>query len=205
MSNLFRSASIAAVLPLSLLGSAAAQVPQRDDRVEFRVRETRATDSMRVFEAEYPVDRPIARFAISFRSFAQESSDMPVVKAALMARPGSDARGLLQALARLHGGQARSTSGRRLAQIDVTAAVLGQGLSHGPGTNVIAGEFTDQPKGDWLVLKLFLDTADGATTEKIGEPAELFVALNGVTGEGWFLVKDPEYWPELNRVLALVL
>src|SRR5882672_8059158 len=44
-----------------------------------------------------------------------------------------------------------------------------------------------------------------ATTDKLGEPAELFLALNPVAGRGWFLTKDPEYWPELNRVLATVL
>jgi len=92
-----------------------------------------------------------------------------------------------------------------LQRLDITAAVLGQSLSHGPGKDVLAGEFTSQPAGDWIVLKLFLDTPDGATTDKLGEPAELFLALNPVAGRGWFLAKDPEYWPELNRVLATVL
>ena len=30
-------------------------------------------------------------------------------------------------------------------------------------------------------------------------------ALSASTGRGWFLAKDPEYWPELNRIFATFL
>jgi len=160
---------------------------------------------MRLFEAEYAANGAAAGFAIAFRPPEAGASTMPVVRAAVLSRRGSDARSLLAALARLHGGSLTRNTPRRLSRIDITAAVLGQSLSHGAGADVIAGEFSTQPAGDWLVLKLFLDTPDGATTERIGEPAELFVALNASGRRGWFLVKDPEYWPELNRVLATVL
>jgi len=178
---------------------------EANDRVEFQIKEMRSADSMRFFDAEYSSGGAVARFVLTFRATPPTSGNMPVVKAALMARPGSDARGLLASLAQLHGGSLSRETPRRLRRLDITAAVLGQFLSHGPGSNTIAGEFSEQPRGDWLVLKLFLDTPDGATTTKIGEPAEIFVALNPVAGRGWFLVKDPEYWPELNRVLAAVL
>jgi hypothetical protein len=160
---------------------------------------------MRVFEAEYSAAGSVARFALAFRAPTPASGDMPVIRAALLARPSSNARELLAALARLHAGSVGREKPRRLPRLDITAAVLGQSLSHGPGTDVIAGEFATHPAGDWLVLKLFLDTPDGATTATIGEPAEIFVALDPVAGRGWFLLKDPEYWPELNRILAAVL
>jgi len=179
--------------------------PSQGDRVEFRETERRPSESMRIFEAEYAANGATARFALGFRAPKSGATDMAVVKAAILSRPGSDARSLLAALARLHGGSLVRSTARRLPRIDITAAVLGQSLSPGAGADVIAGGFSTKPPGDWLVLKLFLDTPDGATTEKIGEPAEIFVALNPSAGRGWFLAKDPEYWPELNRVLATVL
>jgi hypothetical protein len=182
-----------------------ASMEQQPDTVEFRVKETAAQNATRHFDAEYSAGGAVARFAVEFRMPGAGSGDMPVVRAAIIAHPGSDCRALLQALARLHSGSVARTAPRRLRRIDITAGILGQSLSHGPGANVIAGEFSTRPRGDWLVLKLFLDTPDGATTAKIGEPAELFVAINPVEGRGWFLVKDPEYWPEVNRVLATVL
>lgn len=177
---------------------------QDDGRIEFRITEAQVVDSMRLFEAEYARGDTVARFALALRIPAP-SEEMAIVKAALLARTGSDARALLGALARLHEGKVSRKAARRLPRIDITAAVLGQALSHGKGENIIAGEFTTAPSGEWLVLKLFLDTPDGATTDKIGEPAEIFVALDPVGGRGWFLVKDPEYWPELNRVFATIL
>jgi hypothetical protein len=178
---------------------------QADDRVEFRIREAPSSDSTRVFEAEYSEAGTVARFAFTFRALPPTSSDISFIKLALLSRPGSDASALLGALARLHSGSLSKKKPPRLLRLDISAGVLGQSLSHGPGKDVIAGEFSTNPRGDWLVLKLFLDTPDGATTDKIGEPAEIFVALNPSAGRGWFLPKDPEYWPELNRVLAMVL
>jgi hypothetical protein len=196
---------VAAIVTPQLRAVMMTSLSQQPDSVEFRVKEISSQGATRLFEAEYAAARAVARFGIEFRVPGAGSGDMPVVRAAIIAHSGSDCRPLLQALARLHSGSVAPIAPRRLQRIDITAGILGQSLSHGPGTNVIAGEFSTQPRGDWLVLKLFLDTPDGATTAKIGEPAELFVAINPVQGRGWFLVKDPEYWPELNRVLAAVL
>ena len=178
---------------------------QATDRVEFRVREAQSSDSMRLFEAEYATGGTVARFAFTFRALPPASGDISFIKLALLSRPASDATTLLGALPRLHGGSLSPNKARRLLRLDITAGLLGQSLSHGRGKDVIAGEFSTDPRGDWLVLKLFLDTPDGATTARIGEPAEMFVALNPAAGRGWFLAKDREYWPELNRVLATVL
>jgi len=178
---------------------------QANDRVEFRVKEARSSDSIRLFEAEYSAGGAIARFAFTFRALPPACDDISFVKLAILSRPGSDASRLLGALAQLHGDSVIAKKPVRLLRLDITAGVLGQSLSHGSGKDVIAGEFSTAPRGDWVVLKLFLDTPDGATTDKIGEPAEIFLALNPAAGRGWFLAKDPEYWPELNRVLATVL
>src|SRR5437762_1048939 len=172
--HIFRLAGLCAALGMATsrppTAVTHAPAPQAD-RVEFRVRETRSPDSMRLFEAEYSTGGAVARFALSIRD-TPASGTMPVVRAALVARPGSDARGLVRALAHLHGGSLSSDTPRSIRRLDITAAILGQSLSHGPGTNTIAGEFSEQPRGDWLVLKRFLDTPDEATTQKIGEPAE---------------------------------
>lgn len=173
-------------------------------RVEFRIREGEALDSLRLFEAEFTTGDRTARFAIAFVPPA-DSGKMLAVRAALVARPGSDARELLRALAQLHDDSLRTAPATRLTRLDIDAVVLGQRLSHARGEDVIAGQFTSQPPDDWLVLKLFLDTPDGATTSRLGEPAEIYVALNLSEARGWFLTKDTEYWPELNQVLATVL
>jgi len=208
MASIFRVVLYAALslIPESHVSPASrARSLWQDDRVEFRIKEARSADSLRVFEAEYLGDSTVARFAIAFRPIPKSSGELSFLKVAVLSRPNSNSRDLLRALARIHDSSARSTKPGRLQRLDITAAVLGQSLSHGPGKDVLAGEFTSQPAGDWIVLKLFLDTPDGATTDKLGEPAELFLALNPVAGRGWFLTKDPEYWPELNRVLATVL
>ena len=188
--------------PIAATGSTQLQA---NDRVEFRVSEPQSPDSLRLLEAEYSAGGRVARFAFTFHALPLASSDISFIRVGLLSRPSSDPSALLAALAHLHGGSLNSKKPPRLSRLDITAGVLGQSLSHGPGKDVIAGEFSTDPRGDWLVLKLFLDTPDGATTAKIGEPAEIFVALNPAAGRGWFLAKDPEYWPELNRVLATVL
>jgi len=176
-----------------------------DGHVEFRIIETRGSDSLWMFEAEYSRSGAAARFAIAFKPIPASAQEISFQKLALIARPGSNATTLLRALADIHGGTVSQKATRRLPRLDVVAGFLGQALGHDTRRPTVAGEFSSKPAGPWLVFKLFLDTPDGATTEQIGEPAELYLALDRAGGRGMFVVKDPEYWPELNRVLASVL
>jgi hypothetical protein len=100
----------------------------------------------------------------------------------------------------MHGGQAPAQPNMRVAHITLDVAVLGERLARQAGNHVIAGEFTDDVPGPWLVTKLFLPASSSDE-----EQPEVFLVIDAEGGRAEFLMKDPEYWPALGERLATVL
>jgi hypothetical protein len=172
-----------------------------DDAVPLAVRETSlAGATERTFEAEYRGGGEVARFGFSFVP-KPVPADGPAAftTGRVSSRAGSHTSGLMFALAQAHGARAGKVNASRRSALDVDVGFFGDKLHRGAGAgSVIAGAFSSEPLGSWIVVKLFVPT-DG------DEPGELFLALNPEHGEGLFLVKDPEYWGLLENPLWSVL
>jgi hypothetical protein len=69
--------------------------------------------------------------------------------------------------------------------VPFTAAILGTNLVHAHGTNMIAGDFTSDAPGHWIVAKIFFDEY------------EFYLALNPVESIGMISRKEPENGPEI--------
>ena len=82
----------------------------------------------------------------------------------------------------------------KTGRLDFTLAVLGQNLSRGPGANVLAGNFTSEPRGDWVATKIFVAGGDG----------EFFLNLNSKDAKGEISIKDPDYGDVVLRELSRV-
>jgi hypothetical protein len=157
-------------------------------------------DSGRTFLLTYDAQEPVNRFRFFYTPKAP-SGDSPFVitRGALETDSGSNTA-LLAALAAMHGGRPPAPSSTRVAHMTIDVAVLGERLARQAGEHLIAGEFTDEVPGSWLVTKLFLPAA--AEDE---EQPEVFLVIDADGGRAEFLMKDPEYWPALGERLATVL
>ena len=125
-------------------------------------------------------------------------ADQPAAftKAMLTRLPGSSPSPLLGALAAAHGGNIPSQTPTPIDSEAIDVAFFGAQLSVGASARWnVAGAFTNEPPGDWLVVKLFVPGTPAVPDAD--EPGELFLAVNSTTGEAMFLVKDPDYWPQL--------
>jgi hypothetical protein len=165
--------------------------------VEFAIVEASAPDvAARRWEARFAGPSGTARFDIDLELRAPESrAEFAFTRGSFRARDGSKAEDLLSALAQAHHVARLAARTPRVAAVSFVTAILGRELSRGRGTDVLAGEFTSNPKGPWIVAKLFLPPED----------AEIFVAVNPSAGVGLFVPKDDEYWRDLEPVLASVL
>ena len=156
----------------------------------------------RHFELVHAADGDTARFRFSYEpKVPDRGSPFTISHGTIASVPGSQPGALLAALAEAHGGDPMlAVSDRRVAQVALDVGLLGQQLQRRAGNHVIAGEFTDDDIGPWIVTKLFIP---GRTADD--EPGEIFLAMNTATGEAEFVVKDPEYWPLLAPRLAEIL
>jgi hypothetical protein len=165
--------------------------------VEFAVVEVSTSGAgARRWAATFAGRSGTARFDIDMELRAPEPGDQfAFTRGSFRAREGSTAEDLVSALARAHHAVRYAKSTPRVAAVSFITAILGRELSRGSGADVLAGEFTSNPKGPWIVAKLFLPPED----------AEIIVALNPPAGVGLFVPKDDEYWRDLEPVLASVL
>jgi hypothetical protein len=151
---------------------------------------------VRRWEARFRGPAGTAHFDIVLRVAAPEPGErFAFTRGSLRAREDSRADDLLAALARAHHSVRRVKAAARVTSLNVDTAILGQALSRGRGSDVLAGEFTSNPAGPWIVVKIFFT----------GQDAEMFIAFNPSANAGLFLPKDDEYWPDLEPLLASVL
>ena len=155
----------------------------------------------RAFELIYVRDARPTRVRLSYRS-VPVPADPPFASTSvtLAHQDSSDARPLLEALARAHGASLDAAPVAPVKQLVLEAALFGETLApRADGGSVVAGAFTRDVAEPWIVLKLFLPASAN------DEAGELFVALNPSEHKGVFLVKDPASWPMIERAFMSVL
>lgn len=173
--------------------------------VEFQIVEMKPARregvSMRVWDATYPSISGTAHFeiAIELRD-PMHGEQFASTRGVLTAREDSRPEALLSALARAHSASRSlraigAPSKTRAREVELVTSILGMGVTRGPGSYVLAGEFTTDKPGPWIVVKLFLPAED----------AEIYVALDPSAGKGLFMTRDEECWPDLEPLLESVL
>jgi hypothetical protein len=115
--------------------------------------------------------------------------------ASLVRRPRADCGLFLKALAPHLGFKRKLPAPRPVDTLVASVAVLGTNQSRTAKSPQVAGGFSTQPPGNWIVTKLFL--ADGA--------GEVFLNLNPVDQVGEFSVKDEGYATIVVTELAKIL
>ena len=80
----------------------------------------------------------------------------------------------------------------RIKELPFNAAIIGEQQSRDA-----AGGYSNRPKGDWTLLKLFLP--------KGGDDGEVFLNINPVMGKAEFSIKDSDYGNYVLEQLAKVL
>lgn len=183
-------------------GSLADVVTSEDPyAVAFRVNHIglESTDSLK-FIAHWTDGNDHSRFKVTMNTPApKDDSGFSFGRGWIIAHGPSTARGLISRIAAIH--EVKDTYAPRepVDSIPMTVGILGRGMSRATQAkgNVVAGFFTDDPPGNWLCTKLFLDETDEGGLEIF-----LHVNLNDSIAE--FAVKDPAYGPDLLSVLASV-
>jgi hypothetical protein len=154
-----------------------------------------------VWDATYPSAYGAAHFefAIALREPTPDD-EFPGTRGVLTAREDSRPEGLLSALARAHRA-ARSlqaigeSSKSRAREVPFEAVVFGTALTRGRGSRILAGEFTSDRAGPWILVKIWLPA----------EGADIYVALNPSASKGLFMSRYDENWPDLEPFLESVL
>jgi hypothetical protein len=82
----------------------------------------------------------------------------------------------------------------KISRLDFTVAVIGQNLSRGSGRDVLARNFTSEPRGDWVATKIFVAGGDG----------EFYLNLNSEEAKGEISIKDADYGDIVLRELSRV-
>ncbi len=79
----------------------------------------------------------------------------------------------------------------RAATLPFTFVNLGEMMSHD------SGGFSENPRGSWTAMKIFLEAGD--------QEGEVFLNLNPELGKGEFSIKDEDYGDFVVAQLAKVL
>jgi hypothetical protein len=109
-----------------------------------------------------------------------------------LAVAGSENSALLEDLMKTLEAKRLPTPGTREAELAFDAAVLGEKQSRSS-----AGGYSDNPPGDWKLIKIFLP--------KGGDEGEVFLNVNPVLGKAEFSIKDSDYGDYVLGQLAKVL
>jgi hypothetical protein len=113
----------------------------------------------------------------------------------LFGRGGRQPDAFIRALSAALGAGPKWQHRPHAAQLSIQVGILGDSLTRTLGASrgqVIAGEFTDTPRGSWLVTKLFFNDDRG----------EVFLALSATERTGLLIAKEPEYGPEVVAEFA---
>jgi len=147
------------------------------------VQKAATAPGMRAWNARYVTGTSVDEFAIEMR-IAEPVAPSPFAQGSILFRrtPGSTGAALLRDLSRVLGLPEEPTPGMPLDELRCDASFMGSRLTRGDGPDTIAGSFTMQPPGDWIVAKVFFS----------GGAGEVFLAVNPAAGRGEFLRKDPE-------------
>jgi hypothetical protein len=148
-----------------------------------------------VYECTYEAGGRTARFRLRYKqSGGQVASGFPVAFAegSFLSVVGSENSVLLEHLKLALEAKELPRNVSRTKELQFDAAILGKQQSRDA-----SGGYSDRPKGDWTLLKVFLP--------KEGDEGEVFLNINPVLGKGEFSIKDSDYGDYVLGQLARVL
>lgn len=187
-------ASIRKALLLCCLVFFCSAVLAQDGSVRFKltpVPTTAARNGHSEWSASFSEAGKEARFVISVEAdLKSPGGKHGIVTGSLRRVAGSQPQVFLQRLSHALGAKGEVPAAQAVDRLPVLLMIQGTDLSRAS-----RGGFTDQPAGDWIAMKLFLE--DGK--------AEVYLNLNPKQGVGEFSVKDDGYAHRVLRGLASVL
>jgi hypothetical protein len=160
------------------------------------------------FAVTYAQETASTKFAIELQKFDhQPTEDNPftVTRGVLHRTVGSQQAPLLKALAHLHQVPAPAGAGIQLESLPIEVGVLAVGAAVNTADWNIAGRYSTNERGNWLVMKLFIPIAPGAKGSSDEDNCEVFLSINRVEGIAEFSVKDSDYGVPLLAALAQIL
>jgi hypothetical protein len=160
--------------------------------VVFELKTTADNDAVLSFDCTYAKKGKIARFGLDF-SKGPESGDLHIASAhgRFRAVANSDNSVLLEDLQ-------KALLAKKLPKVEKTVQVLSfDGAVLGQNQSRNDSGFHDKPRGDWILLKVFLPQG--------GDEGEFFLNLNPIAGKGEFSIKDEDYGDYVLNELAKVL
>jgi hypothetical protein len=147
-----------------------------------------------LYECIYQARGQTARFRISYKQTSPIAGELPMGSAegSFLAVSGSESPVLLEDLKKALDAKEFPRNISRIKELPFNAAILGEQQSRDA-----SGGYSNRPKGDWTLLKLFLP--------KGGDDGEVFLNINPVIGKAEFSIKDSDYGNYLLEQLAKVL
>ena len=148
-----------------------------------------------LYECTYKARGQTARFRLSYKQTSPIAGEVfPVGSAegSFLAVSGSENSILLEDLKKALDAKEFPRKVSRIKELPFNAAIIGEAQSRDA-----SGGYSNRPKGDWTLLKLFLP--------KGGDEGEVFLNLNPVTGKAEFSIKDSDYGNYVLEQLAKVL
>lgn len=171
--------------------------PEEPPTVMFDIKPAaadRKSPSSQLYDCIYQSGGKTARFRMEWRQSGLLSGDIPIAAAdgRFLAVEGSDNSALLNDLKKALEAKEIPQKVSRVKELPFDAVLLGDHQ-----TRDTSGGYHDEPRGDWILLKLFLP--------KGGDDGEVFLNINPVLGKAEFSIKDEEYGNYLLGQLAKVL
>jgi hypothetical protein len=172
---------------------------QQDEppKVQFDIKDAspaRGPYDVHLYDCTYQAGGKTARFRLQLKQKGSVAGEIPMAAAEgkFLAVADSDNSVLLQDLRKALEGKQMPRTFSRIAELSFDAVVLAERQSRSA-----SGEYSDNPPGDWILVKLFLP--------KGGDDGELFLNLNPILGKAEFSIKDSDYGDYLLAQFAKVL
>jgi hypothetical protein len=149
-----------------------------------------ASAPFELYDCTYQAQGKTAKFRFELK---QKSTSSASLEGKFIAVAGSDNTILLEDLKKALDANEIPRKSPRIAELPFDAIFLADKMSRGP-----EGAFSDEPPGDWMMVKIFLPK--GGRDE-----GEIVLFLNPALGKGEFSMKDPDYGNYLLKEFAKVL
>jgi len=176
-------------------------IPEDPGSVFFRIAridtKSEKESNLNRWLATHEKDGKIAKFQIEL-TLKPISTDSPftITTGAFYREADSNASIFLAELAKALEAKKIDSSGSKTDKLIFPVAIIGINLSRGKGKDLLAGAFTSDPRGDWIVTKVFV-AEDGES--------EFYLHLNPVLGIGEIAIKDSEFGDNVMKELARVI
>jgi hypothetical protein len=168
-----------------------------DDFVQFKITEVSkkpiSDGDEIVWLASHQSAKGIAKFKISIQIKSQSGGSIFTFSEGSFIRVAdSKSAGLIGQLVSALSAKKIPASSKKVDLLKFNLAILGVDRSRSGGNK---GGFTSEPKGSWIVTKIFLADGEG----------EVYLCLDVANGVGEFSIKDEEYGDIVVKELARVL